>query len=468
MSIRIRSYSWAAARSQASRPSCARVSCRPLSCSTAATRSRFSLESSTTSRRPPTNRRASARPTDTSAGALASCGLIRRTVAPSSGTTGRTIVNVLPVPTTLETVRSPPIALASRRLMVSPSPVPPKRRVVDVSACVKGSKIASSLSAGMPMPVSITSISRRIVVPSSIQRSRTVTAPCWVNLIALPTRLVIVCRRREGSARIEAGTGAGISWRSSMLFSRALTDSTSITSAITRCGSVSMHSSRSSPDSTFERSRMSSMSSSRWCPLRWMVSRYRAVSTPSRARPRRSRSVKPMIAFIGVRISWLMFARKSLLARLAASARSLASRNCTSLRSSSLTSSRLTSTPLTLCWAPSTGALLARNEWVMPCGSVSFSGWRRRASPSSSVRCHGSSSAPIRMPSAPSHAKRSLGRPVSSSARSPTSCWNAALASTMRARASMMIKPSVSVSSALRTRSGTARAGSSWLSMRPR
>ena len=34
--------------------------------------------------------------------------------------------------------------------------------------------------------------------------------------------------------------------------------------------------------------------------------------------------MKPRIAFIGVRISWLMLARKSLFARLAASARSRA------------------------------------------------------------------------------------------------------------------------------------------------
>ena len=39
-----------------------------------------------------------------------------------------------------------------------------------------------------------------------------------------------------------------------------------------------------------------------------------------------TRSVMPMTPFIGVRISWLMFARNSLLARLAASATFLAVR----------------------------------------------------------------------------------------------------------------------------------------------
>ena len=41
----------------------------------------------------------------------------------------------------------------------------------------------------------------------------------------------------------------------------------------------------------------------------------------------RSRSDMPRMPFIGVRISWLMFARKRLLARLAASACSLAARS---------------------------------------------------------------------------------------------------------------------------------------------
>ena len=44
----------------------------------------------------------------------------------------------------------------------------------------------------------------------------------------------------------------------------------------------------------------------------------------------------PMMPFIGVRISWLMLARNSLLARLAASAASLASRSSASLARSSL------------------------------------------------------------------------------------------------------------------------------------
>ena len=45
----------------------------------------------------------------------------------------------------------------------------------------------------------------------------------------------------------------------------------------------------------------------------------------------------PRMPFIGVRISWLMFARNSLLARVAASAVSLAFRSAASARSASRT-----------------------------------------------------------------------------------------------------------------------------------
>jgi hypothetical protein len=52
------------------------------------------------------------------------------------------------------------------------------------------------------------------------------------------------------------------------------------------------------------------------------LSRYSRCSSSSGES--RARSVIPMMPFIGVRISWLMFARNSLLARLAAIARSRA------------------------------------------------------------------------------------------------------------------------------------------------
>jgi hypothetical protein len=74
----------------------------------------------------------------------------------------------------------------------------------------------------------------------------------------------------------------------------------------------------------------------------------RRVSTKSRwSRPSgvsSSRLVMPMMAFIGVRISWLMLARKALLARLAASAASLAWASAAWLRMRSVMSVTLART----------------------------------------------------------------------------------------------------------------------------
>ena len=62
-------------------------------------------------------------------------------------------------------------------------------------------------------------------------------------------------------------------------------------------------------------------------------SRCSGVSCVSSSNP-----VMPMTPFIGVRISWLMLARKSLLAFVAASAASFACNNSVSARLRSLTS----------------------------------------------------------------------------------------------------------------------------------
>ena len=61
----------------------------------------------------------------------------------SSAATPTTAVkrNVLPSPGRLTTLMTPPITATSRAQMARPSPVPPKRRVVDASAWLKASKI---------------------------------------------------------------------------------------------------------------------------------------------------------------------------------------------------------------------------------------------------------------------------------------------------------------------------------------
>jgi hypothetical protein len=77
------------------------------------------------------------------------------------------------------------------------------------------------------------------------------------------------------------------------------------------------------PASILDRSRMSEMMPVSDCALSLIWSRYwrRRSSSMSGAR---ARSARPIMPFSGVRSSWLVLARKALLARLAASASSRA------------------------------------------------------------------------------------------------------------------------------------------------
>jgi hypothetical protein len=65
------------------------------------------------------------------------------------------------------------------------------------------------------------------------------------------------------------------------------------------------------PASILDRSRMSLMIASRWRPAASILSSR--VGLFRRGAPRRRMWVRPMMAFIGVRISWLMLARKAAL-----------------------------------------------------------------------------------------------------------------------------------------------------------
>src|SRR5436190_407629 len=101
------------------------------------------------------------------------------------------------------------------RLIDRPRPVPPKRRLVPMSACWKGSKMTRNLSPAMPMPVSviekaITDSARLRLVLSLLQPSRAeairkLTLPSSVNLKALDRRLRRTCCNRLASVKIDSG-----------------------------------------------------------------------------------------------------------------------------------------------------------------------------------------------------------------------------------------------------------------------
>ncbi len=107
---------------------------------------------------------------------------------------------VLPRPGSLIAPMLPPISSTSSFEMASPSPVPPKLRVVDTSAWWKGSKSSSICEASIPMPVSVTSTRSNASRPADPSaESSTATFPERVNLSAFDKRFVSTWRKRGGA-----------------------------------------------------------------------------------------------------------------------------------------------------------------------------------------------------------------------------------------------------------------------------
>ncbi len=166
--------------------------------------------------------------------------------------------NRLPSPGTLESASSPPIRATRRWLMARPRPVPPKRRVVDASACVKALKMRAWCSAAMPMPVSRTATSS--VTPSAPRSTTaidTTTSPTLVNFIALALRLTSTCCRCIASPTRRFGTSAAMSKISSRGLSSRLADTMTDRSRSRWSRRNGCEFSVISADSIFEKSRMS-------------------------------------------------------------------------------------------------------------------------------------------------------------------------------------------------------------------
>ena len=95
---------------------------------------------------------------------------------------------------------------------------------------------------------------------------------------------------------------------------------TAATTSSTNCRTgKSTHSTNIFPASIFDRSRISLIKRNRDLPFLATVSTYSRCSSGERS-GLANRSVKPRMAVMGVRISWLMLVRNSVFARLAASA----------------------------------------------------------------------------------------------------------------------------------------------------
>ncbi len=202
-------------------------------------------------------------------------------------------------------------------------------------------------SGAIPIPVSLTS--KRIIAVSAsddVERAFSTTSPAAVNFTAFETRLTRTWRSRVGSPRTAVGK-PGAQWaRSSRSLAWALSPRSATTSSTSSGSSKSTCSSSILPASTFEKSRM---------PLMIAKSPSAAFRTPvaySRCSPSRpvsrSRPVRPITAFIGVRISWLIEARNSDFMRDASIAASRASASSPAVRSRSVTSRVFTTKPPTV------------------------------------------------------------------------------------------------------------------------
>ena len=106
---------------------------------------------------------------------------------------------VVPRPTSLWTASCPPICWTSLDEIVSPSPVPPKRRRRERSACSKASKIRACFSSGnADARVADCKVQDRLVLgPGFAFDFEDDFAPGPVNLMALPTRLTMIWFRRR-------------------------------------------------------------------------------------------------------------------------------------------------------------------------------------------------------------------------------------------------------------------------------
>ena len=241
---------------------------------------------------------------------------------------GKVSTKAEPSPLALLARSDPPISSARRRLITSPMPVPccdmrsrPSR--------LNGWNNSPICCAVMPSPLSVTTIST-----VSLARARLAT---WMRpasllyLTAFDSRLVRICLTRVASP----STDAAPSPSSVLIVMRRRIASDCTIGSVAASNSCRL--SRSSfsfrlPDSMRERSSTSLIISSRCQPACWICATQGFCASASGWRGSSSSScAKPSIAFSGVRNSWLMRDRNSLLARFE---RSATSRACSASLSS--------------------------------------------------------------------------------------------------------------------------------------
>ena len=239
----------------------------------------------------------------------------------------------------------PPMASHRRRLMARPRPAPSYLRDGLLSTWLNEANSLDRPSWLMPMPLSRTWISSR-GAPSSLWarlHSSSTHPPSGVNFRLLPRLLSSTCCRRAASPRRMRGTSGATVQVTLIRFLAA--GMLQICSARSRASSRS--NGRSSSSSFWAsmrlKSRMSQMRDSRVSPDSRMVDTRSRCSSVSCV----SASIWPTarMPFSGVRISWDMWARKRLLAAVAASA-------CAACFRAAISASRWVCSWVTSDWMP--------------------------------------------------------------------------------------------------------------------
>jgi hypothetical protein len=110
---------------------------------------------------------------------------------------GSRTVNTDPLPGSLVTVTSPPIIRASLRVMARPRPVPPKRCAVVASAWLNSSNSFACCSGVMPMPVSETANSTKLL-PLLTLRAASLTSPALGELAGIAEEIELYLPQPHG------------------------------------------------------------------------------------------------------------------------------------------------------------------------------------------------------------------------------------------------------------------------------
>ena len=158
----------------------------------------------------------------------------------------------------------------------------------------------------MPIPVSAIENSMVAFSSSSLnKRTLTVILPLVVNLTALLTRFKIIWCKRTGSPSNTSGIFLSYSLIRTKFFSQIFVSNKCNIAEIDKAILKGVCSKVIFPASTFAKSSMSLINTIRASPDIFIADKYSfcfAVNSVFK-----STFVNPMIAFIGVRISWLMF-----------------------------------------------------------------------------------------------------------------------------------------------------------------